>query len=256
MCSSCKTSPCAIVDEVDDNQANSCFTLTLMDSFGDGWNDAEYTWTEESSGTVVSLGTLDDWASGTAPLCGRGCYLLEVSNGEYPTEISWKVNDDAGVEQASGGAGDSATVCVEGAPSPQPSTSPGPTATGMPSLLPTTSEERKVWDFMQFKSAIGSNRTVHVMNDIPFTYAITIEGVTDLTIMSDFAGKAKLTGGSFDQNYGGILEIEGGSGVTLKGLSFEGGEAENGGCINVWLGSTVGIEDVDFKECVATVGLE
>ena len=96
-----------------------------------------------------------------------------------------------------------------------------------------------------------------VMNDIPFTEAITIEGVTDLTIMSDVAGKAKLTGGSFGQGYGGILEIKGGSGVTLKGLSFEGGEASRGGCVYVGGGSTVVVEDVDFKECVATwVSLE
>ena len=44
--------------------------------------------------------------------------------------------------------------------------------------------------------------------------------------------------------------------MTLKGLSFEGGEAVYGGCVSVRHGSTVGIEDVDFKECVATVSLE
>ena len=79
-------------------------------------------------------------------------------------------------------------------------------------------------------------------------------GVTDLTILSDVAGKAKLTGGSFGEEDGGILGIEG-SGVTLKGLSFEGGEATYGGCVSVTGGSTVGVEDVDFKECVAEVCL-
>ena len=94
-----------------------------------------------------------------------------------------------------------------------------------------------------------------VMNDIPFTEAITIQWVTDLTIMSDVAGKAKLTGGSFGEFDGGILDIKG-SGVTLKGLSFEGGEALHGGCVSVEEGSRVAVEDVDFKECVATVRLE
>ena len=97
--------------------------------------------------------------------------------------------------------------------------------------------------------------TLVVTTDIPFTEPILIQGVTDLTIMSDVAGKAKLTGGSFGKEYGGILEIKGGSGVTLKGLSFEGGEAEYGGCVAVG-DSTVEVEDVDFKECVATVCLE
>ena len=113
----------------------------------------------------------------------------------------------------------------------------------------------KVYSFDELQDAIGSNVDVKVMNDIPFTEAITIEGVTDLTIMSDVAGKAKLTGGSFGEFDGGILGITG-SGVTLKGLSFEGGEAEFGGCVSVREGSTVEVEDVDFKECVATVGLE
>ena len=113
----------------------------------------------------------------------------------------------------------------------------------------------EVYNFDELQDAIGSNVDVKVMKDIAFTEAINIVGVTDLTIMSDVAGKAKLTGGSFGESAGGILGIKG-SGVTLKGLSFEGGEALDGGCVSVREGSTVAVEDVDFKECVATVGLE
>ena len=113
----------------------------------------------------------------------------------------------------------------------------------------------KVYNFDELQDAIGSNVDVKVMKDIAFTEAIDIAGVTDLTIMSDVAGKAKLKGGSFGRSTGGILDIRG-SGVTLKGLSFEGGEANHGGCVAVTGGSTVVVEDVDFKECVATVGLE
>ena len=97
--------------------------------------------------------------------------------------------------------------------------------------------------------------TLVVTTDIPFTEPILIQGVTDLTIMSHDAGKAKLMGGSFVAYTGGILDIRG-SGVTLKGLSFEGGEANFGGCISAMTGSTLVVEDVDFKECVAAVGFE
>ena len=113
----------------------------------------------------------------------------------------------------------------------------------------------EVSNLFQFQNEIGSDRIVKIVNDIAFTEAIKIEWVTGLTIMSDVAGKAKLMGGSFGAYYGGILGIQG-SGVTLKGLSFEGGEAKYGGCVSGMEGSTVVVEDVDFKECVATVGLE
>ena len=64
------------------------FTLNMLDSHGDGWNGAEWTWTEDSTNTDADTGTLDNGASGIAPLCGFGCYTLSVGDGAYPSEVS------------------------------------------------------------------------------------------------------------------------------------------------------------------------
>ena len=95
--------PPAFGEEHRQLEESECFTtLIMIDAYGDGWDGAEFTWTDQASGAVVGSGTLEAGASGTAPLCGIGCHRLEVSDGDFPNELSWKVNDDAGVEQASG----------------------------------------------------------------------------------------------------------------------------------------------------------
>jgi gliding motility-associated-like protein len=63
--------------------------LNMLDSWGDGWNGATYTLTN-SSGVVVSTGTLNTGTSGTVALClPSGCYTMSVTAGTYPGEVSW-----------------------------------------------------------------------------------------------------------------------------------------------------------------------
>ena len=61
-----------------------------------------------------------------------------VSNsGEWPSEVSWTIVDDLGNEEASGGAGDSETVCGStSAPTSQPTPLPSPRPSPIPSQLP------------------------------------------------------------------------------------------------------------------------
>ena len=90
---------------------SSCDSYTVImqmdDSYGDGWDNAAY---EISSyGAVVATGTLLDGASATDDLClDAACYTISVSEGLYPTEVSWTltlVYDDIMEVLASGTTG-------------------------------------------------------------------------------------------------------------------------------------------------------
>ena len=99
-------------------------TLTMHDTYGDGWNDAMWTWTS-ADGDVVGSGTLKDGGSGTVAICDDstdGCATLSVSEGGYPDEISWNVSNANGVLLVSGKGGTTA-VCVEVGPTSSPTTS-------------------------------------------------------------------------------------------------------------------------------------
>ena len=74
---------------------NSCLKLNMEDSFGDGWNDATYTISNLSGGTLAS-GTMETGFSETVtlPCTEAGCYEIAVTEGTYPSEISWSVEAD------------------------------------------------------------------------------------------------------------------------------------------------------------------
>ena len=82
-----------------------CYTLTMQDSWGDGWNGNTWHWVDASGGDTT--GTLSSGSSGTAQLCfpGNSCYTFYVDDsGSYPSEVSWTVTDSAGSTVAAGGA--------------------------------------------------------------------------------------------------------------------------------------------------------
>ena len=123
------------------------WVLTMSDDYGDGWNNAYWTW-QDSSSTTIETGTLDDGHSGSACLTMSStdnCYVLKISSGSYDYEISWSLADSEGTTYLTGGAPGSSSVC---APTSSPTVSPGPTVssvpTFMPTPLPTTSLPRPV----------------------------------------------------------------------------------------------------------------
>ena len=73
-------------------------TLTMSDSYGDGWN-----------GSVITIGgntfTLNSGSEGTAAVCvdSTNCIEVECTAGEWPGEISWTI-DYNGTELLTGGA--------------------------------------------------------------------------------------------------------------------------------------------------------
>ena len=91
------------------NCTDPTYTLTIIDSYGDGWNGAYFTWIDED-GVAQNTGTLDSTlASDTVSLCGDGCYSLAVSEGDYPEEISWSIESNSG-ETFAGVAGETVSM--------------------------------------------------------------------------------------------------------------------------------------------------
>ena len=77
----------------------------MMDSWGDGWNGAMYTYTD-SAGAIYT-GTLASGASGTDAICAAsGCGTMVVGGGSYDSEITWSFGD------GSGGAPGTFSACI------------------------------------------------------------------------------------------------------------------------------------------------
>ena len=65
--------------------------MTLMDAWGDGWDQGTYAFAGRAGGLAVAAsGTLVDGATGVERVClADGCYDLVVSGSAYPSEISF-----------------------------------------------------------------------------------------------------------------------------------------------------------------------
>ncbi len=90
---------------------DNCVTINMADSFGDGWNGANYT-LSDVDGNTIGTGTIAAGSSASDTYClATGCYVISVTEGSWPSEISWNVVGAwAGI--VSGGAGQSATFNV------------------------------------------------------------------------------------------------------------------------------------------------
>jgi hypothetical protein len=65
-------------------------TFNMYDSWGDGWNGATYTVTDDASGVVVATGGLATGAFELGTLClADGCYNITVGGGTYDSEITF-----------------------------------------------------------------------------------------------------------------------------------------------------------------------
>lgn len=78
-------------------------TLTMDDSYGDGWNGANLTITGDGGSTYGPF-TLPNGSTGTETIClPDDCYSINVTGGTWPGEVSWTLTD-GGTTLASGGA--------------------------------------------------------------------------------------------------------------------------------------------------------
>lgn len=95
-------------------------TLSMFDSFGDGWNGFTATISDLTTGAVLGTATLPAGTFGTAEFClPDGCYVISLAGGFFPGEVSWELTTNAGI--LTGGApeaglvfGVGASVCIPG----------------------------------------------------------------------------------------------------------------------------------------------
>ena len=87
-------------------------TVSMTDSFGDGWNGAEYFIFDLNSGNQVASGSLDAAFNGDGVTSGYdliclapGCYNVQVTEGTFPTEVGVSLTDQFGNNYGSFGAG-------------------------------------------------------------------------------------------------------------------------------------------------------
>ena len=93
---------------VDDGSCtySSCtnVTLTMNDSWGDGWNGNTFVLTN-SSGIAIMTSTLASGSTGVDSACiADDCYTITCGGGSYASEVSWTLTDDSGNVLASGGS--------------------------------------------------------------------------------------------------------------------------------------------------------
>ncbi len=113
--------PFASVDD-----GSCCFgafiQFNMFDSFGDGWNGATYSF-YDADGNLVAEGGLSssenngDFDTDDVCVDAAGCYTLIVTDGTFPSEVSWTI-DGAAFNNTSGGPGTYSvglgTACTEG----------------------------------------------------------------------------------------------------------------------------------------------
>jgi len=97
----------------------------MFDSFGDGWNGATYSITNES-GVVMNSGSLDNADIGDGlfngsdvvcltppPPCTFEEFTLTVGGGTFDGEVQWSFSPDGGAQITNGGAPSTTVLCLD-----------------------------------------------------------------------------------------------------------------------------------------------
>ena len=102
------------------SQSCSPFIINMYDSFGDGWNGNDLTFTD-TNGTIFFSTTLNSGSSGTDSVClPSGCFIVSCDGGSWQGEVSWDILDSTGSVVLSGGAPYSGYIgtCIFGCTDP------------------------------------------------------------------------------------------------------------------------------------------
>lgn len=104
---------------------NTCLTLVMNDTFGDGWNGNTFVLSDANTGLVVATATLEDGNTETVKLCAEdGCFIITFGGGAFLGETSWILTGTnngvisqagalAGSIQVSVGSGNCTPGCLE-----------------------------------------------------------------------------------------------------------------------------------------------
>ncbi len=106
---------------------DACYELNMWDTFGDGWNGASYS-LKNTDGIYIANGNLDSaldgdgisWGSDvicTEPLPMPPClfenYILSVTGGSPPTDITWSFAPEGETIIANGGVPSTIVLCLD-----------------------------------------------------------------------------------------------------------------------------------------------
>jgi len=97
------------------NSTSMCETIyiNMYDTFGDGWNGATMTIYDWNNNAVWN-GTMLTGPSASYNTClWSGCYTIVVTNGSFPSEVSWVIDD--GIYWLTDGVANSTTLLSLGA---------------------------------------------------------------------------------------------------------------------------------------------
>ena len=87
-------------------------TLSMTDSWGDGWNGNVWNLYDQS-GAVVGTASLATGTAGTETFCiPDGCFTWDCDGGSFQSEVGWTLTDAAGVVLATGGAPANGTLSL------------------------------------------------------------------------------------------------------------------------------------------------
>ena len=236
----------------------ACFDFVMEDQFLDGWNGAEYRLRDAETNDVVAAGTLDDARIGTDVIClrGAGCYLLRVTSGSYPDEVSWSFGGTVTGGAPFGPANVwvvNGTLATGGAcPTPSPTsrptlifaptlaptlthvpsttTPPSPNPTEVPSPSPTAAVYFQVDTFDDLEGAVQvqgaviniTTALIEMPRQLTIDKAVTIFSVCNATLSTDLLGCNR------------HFYLTDGSRLRLEGLILENGcinEPDGGGSI-------------------------
>jgi len=89
-----------------------CYTLSMTDSYGDGWNDAIYTLTDVATGTVIMTGSLDTASNGDGLSAGDDYFSINSDCGLGCTDAA-ACNYDMNATQDDGSCSFDCTGCTD-----------------------------------------------------------------------------------------------------------------------------------------------
>eukprot|EP00618_Florenciella_parvula_P000632 CAMPEP_0119533718 /NCGR_PEP_ID=MMETSP1344-20130328/47060_1 /TAXON_ID=236787 /ORGANISM="Florenciella parvula, Strain CCMP2471" /LENGTH=954 /DNA_ID=CAMNT_0007574709 /DNA_START=12 /DNA_END=2872 /DNA_ORIENTATION=- len=125
-----------------------CFVIHMYDTWGDGWNGADFTWAQSSADSdmlVLQVDTLDDGSYGTDMLCvwwqDSVCYDFTLGSGSYDSEIYWNISHPLTEESWAGGGAPYGPVTLCGSDSMPPTDSPTMSPAPTPATWSPTSSE-------------------------------------------------------------------------------------------------------------------
>ncbi len=91
---------------------DGCYTLSMADSFGDGWNDAIYTLTDVATGAVIITGSLDTAANGDGTSAGDDYFTINAECGLGCTDAT-ACNYDMNATQDDGSCNFDCAGCTD-----------------------------------------------------------------------------------------------------------------------------------------------